>query len=82
MVRREVTNFVECYVEVPLEEAIRRDVKGPYKKALAGQILNFTGVSDPYELPENPEIVANTAKLSEAESVQVILNGLSRAGLI
>jgi adenylyl-sulfate kinase len=82
MVRREVTNFVECYVDVPLEEAIRRDVKGLYKKALAGQIPNFTGVSDPYEPPDNPEIVVNTAELSEAECVQAILSDLSQAGLI
>jgi len=82
MIRREVTNFVECYVEVPLEEAIRRDVKGLYKKALAGQIPNFTGVSDPYEPPDNPEIVVNTAEQSEDESIQVILSTLGRAGLI
>ena len=82
MVRREVTNFVECYVEVPLEEAIRRDVKGLYKKALAGQIPNFTGVNDPYEPPDNPEIVVNTADLPEAESMQVILNWLEQTGLI
>lgn len=82
MVRREVTNFVECYVEVPLEEVIRRDVKGLYKKALAGEIPNFTGVSDPYEPPLQAEIVVNSADQTEQESLQTILEALTKAQLI
>lgn len=82
MVRSQVTNFVECYVEVPLEEAIKRDVKGLYQKALAGEIPNFTGISDPYEAPVNPEIVVNTAEQTVEESVQVILQALAGANLI
>lgn len=82
MVRSEVTNFLECYVEVPLEEVIRRDVKGLYQKALAGDIPNFTGVSDPYEPPVNPEIVVNSAEQTEQESLQVILEALDKANLI
>jgi adenylylsulfate kinase-like enzyme len=82
MVRREVTNFVECYVEVTLDEVIQRDVKGLYKKALAGEIPNFTGVNDPYEPPLKPEIVVKTHEQSEAESLQVIITALEKAGLI
>lgn len=82
MVRSEVTNFLECYVEVPLEEVIRRDVKGLYQKALAGEIPNFTGVSDPYEPPANPEIVVNSAEQTEQESLRVILEALDKANLI
>lgn len=80
MVRQEVTNFLECYVEVPLEEVIRRDVKGLYKKALAGEIPNFTGVSDPYEPPENPEIVVNSKEQTVEESMQIIVNYLEEKG--
>lgn len=76
MVRSEVTNFVECYIEVPLEEVIRRDVKGLYKKALAGEIPNFTGVSDPYEPPTNPEVIVNSKDQTVEESLQVILSYL------
>ena len=82
MVRGEVTNFMECYVEVTLDEVVKRDVKGLYKKALAGEIPNFTGVSDPYEPPVNAEIVVKTHEQTEAESLQVILNVLDKAGLI
>ena len=54
--RRRIGRFVEVYVEAPLEVLMERDVKGLYKKALAGEIPNFTGISDPYEPPLNPEI--------------------------
>lgn len=53
-------NFIEVYVAVALEKLVERDVKGLYKKALAGEIPNFTGVSDPYEAPEAPEVVVRT----------------------
>lgn len=82
MVRREVTNFIECYVEVPLEEVVRRDVKGLYKKAMAGEIPNFTGVSDPYEAPDKAEIVVNSKDQTEAESLQIIINKLEAGGYI
>src|ERR687888_531980 len=52
--------FLEVFVDCPLEECARRDVKGLYAKALAGEIKNFTGVSDPYEAPESPEITIHT----------------------
>ena len=62
--------FVEVYTQCSLEELARRDVKGLYKRALAGEIANFTGVSDPYEAPQNPEIVAH----SDSETIEVSLN--------
>ncbi|MBN1265972.1 MAG: adenylyl-sulfate kinase [Anaerolineales bacterium] len=81
-VRKKIENFVEIYVEVPIEEVISRDVKGLYKKALAGEIKNFTGISDPYEAPENPEVVCNTAEETIEESGQKILAYLDKAGLL
>lgn len=74
--------FVEVYVECPLETLIQRDVKGLYRKALNGEIQHFTGVSDPYEPPVNPEVVVHTALQSEAESAASILAWLKHAGLI
>ncbi len=82
MVRREVTNFVEVFVDASLEVVMERDVKGLYQKALAGEILNFTGVNDPYEPPENPEIVVNTGEETLAESVAHIMTRLEELGLI
>src|SRR5688572_22683184 len=61
-VRGSIENFVEVYVHCPIEVLADRDVKGLYKKALAGEILNFTGVSDPYEPPANPEIAVDSSK--------------------
>ncbi len=72
-VREETTNFIEVFVQVPLDEAIKRDVKGMYQKALNGEIENFTGVSDPYEEPLDPEIRVPTHLETVEESVQRIL---------
>jgi adenylylsulfate kinase len=72
-VRQRVGRFVEVYVKCPVEVLIERDVKGLYKKALAGEIENFTGISDPYEEPFRPEIVVETDKESIDESVARIL---------
>jgi adenylylsulfate kinase len=66
-------NFVEIYVNTSLEECERRDVKGLYKKARAGEIKNMTGISAPYEAPERPNIVINTKDESMEYSVQKIL---------
>lgn len=82
MVRSQVTNFIEVYVNVELDTVIERDVKGLYKKAIAGEIPNFTGISDPYEAPENAEIVVNSTTQTEEESLQTILNYLSEHGFI
>lgn len=86
-IRREVrarsqAAFVEVYAECPLEVVEERDTKGLYKKARAGIIKNFTGISDPYEEPEAPEIRVNTAEESIEESAEKILAYLRRQGLI
>jgi adenylylsulfate kinase-like enzyme len=81
-VRSEVTNFIEVYVECSLEECIRRDVKGLYLKAIAGEIPEFTGVSDPYERPLNPEITVSTHQESIEESLAKIMGYLEEKGYI
>ncbi|MFN2131306.1 MAG: adenylyl-sulfate kinase [Anaerolineae bacterium] len=80
--REEIGNFIECYVECPLETLIERDVKGLYKKALAGEIENFTGISDPYEPPPEPEITVNSAAQTVEESIQIILKRLQELGYL
>lgn len=75
-VRDKCTNFIEIYVSTPLEECEKRDVKGLYKKVRDGEIKNFTGVDDPYEAPENPEIEIDTSKYSIEESVEYIVSHL------
>ncbi|MBT8255359.1 MAG: adenylyl-sulfate kinase [Bacteroidia bacterium] len=67
-------NFVEIFVNTPLEECERRDVKGLYAKARAGEINNFTGINAPYEAPVNPDIEIDTTQLSVVEAVEVIMN--------
>ncbi len=74
--------FVEVYAYAPLEALVERDVKGLYKKALAGEIKNFTGVSDPYEAPESPEVTAYTSTETVEESAERILKYLAERGLI
>lgn len=66
--------FYEIYVRASLEEVIKRDPKGLYKKALKGEIKNFTGISDPYEEPTNPDLVIDTEKESVEESVKRLLD--------
>ena len=66
----------------PLGELVRRDVKGLYEKALRGEIANFTGVSDPYEPPPNPEVIVDTDRESVEESVAKILDALEEHGYI
>jgi len=80
--RQEIGEFIEVYVECPLEVCAQRDVKGMYAKALAGEIKNFTGVSDPYEEPENPEIVCHTAQETLEESVAKAVAYLEGQGYI
>jgi ATP sulfurylase/adenylyl-sulfate kinase len=81
-VRAQTANFVEVYVRCSLDELVRRDVKGLYRKALAGEIANFTGVSDPYEPPLRPEVTVDTELETAAESVAAILRHLEAAGLV
>lgn len=74
--------FIEIYVDCPLAEAERRDPKGLYKKARAGEIKNFTGISDPYEAPEKPDLVLKTAEMALADEVQALLNLLEARGFL
>ena len=74
--------FIEIYVEAPLEVVEERDTKGLYKKARAGEIKQFTGISDPYEAPESPEITVHTGDQSIEESGEVIIAYLRDKGLI
>jgi bifunctional enzyme CysN/CysC len=64
--------FVEVFVDTPIAEAEKRDVKGLYKKARAGELKNFTGVDSPYEAPEHPEIHIDTTKASAEEAAEQI----------
>jgi adenylyl-sulfate kinase len=81
-VRGSIGNFVEVYVHCPIEVLAERDVKGLYKKALAGEIQNFTGVSDPYEPPANPEITVDSSTEEIEASIQKILVKLRQLDLI
>jgi adenylylsulfate kinase len=74
--------FIEVYVEASVEECARRDVKGLYEKAFAGEIKEFTGVSDPYEAPSNPELVVHTEQDSPAQDAQLVLGKLEKMGLL
>jgi adenylyl-sulfate kinase len=81
-VRMETTNFLEVFVDASLETVIERDVKGLYKKAIAGEIPNFTGISDPYEVPEEPDIHILTDHQTPLQSANQILDGLEELGFI
>jgi adenylyl-sulfate kinase len=81
-VRARIPNFVEVYMECPIDVLIERDVKGLYKKALAGEIEHFTGVSDPYECPEAPELVIHSSLETPEQSVDRIWHTLKSLGLI
>jgi adenylylsulfate kinase len=74
--------FVEVFVKASLDTLVQRDVKGLYKKAIAGEIANFTGVSDPYEEPDNPEILISSDTETVQESAAKILDHLEENGLI
>lgn len=74
--------FVEIYVQAPLEVVEERDTKGLYAKARAGEIKNFTGISDPYEEPENAEVTVHTGDESIEESAQRVLDYLVQQGLV
>ena len=79
---REVGSFVEIHVATPLSVCEERDVKGLYKRARAGKILEFTGVSDPYEEPQNPEITIDTSDISVEESSAIIIDKLRSMKLL
>ena len=75
-IREEIPNYIEVFVDCPVEVCIERDVKGMYKKALAGEIQNFTGVSDPYEPPTNPDLTIHTNQESAESSLARIVDYL------
>lgn len=75
-VRDLCSNFVEIYIKASIDECKRRDVKGLYKKALAGEIKDFTGIDHPYEEPQNPEITVDTEHQTVDESVTQIMNAI------
>ncbi|UCD45514.1 MAG: adenylyl-sulfate kinase [Candidatus Bathyarchaeota archaeon] len=80
--REEIGEFIEVYTRCPVDICIERDIKGMYKKALAGEINNFTGIDDPYEEPEDPELIVDTDKETIEESVKKVLAKLEELGYI
>jgi adenylylsulfate kinase len=81
-VRKRIERFIEVYTKCPLEVCLARDVKGMYKKALAGEIPQFTGVSDPYEEPAEPEVTVETDKLPPEDCLALILERLTALGYL
>jgi adenylylsulfate kinase len=80
--RRTIGDFIEIHVAPPLDECIRRDVKGLYAKALAGEIAQFTGISDPYEEPLSPELRIDTSAVSVDDGIVRILERLKALGYL
>ncbi|MBB5447503.1 adenylyl-sulfate kinase [Paraburkholderia sp. WSM4177] len=74
--------FIEVFIDTPLEVAEERDPKGLYKKARSGELKNFTGIDSPYEMPQNPEIHINTLTVSPEMAVEVIFEELQTAGFL
>ncbi len=81
-VKRRIPNFVEVFVDCPLDVLIERDLKGLYKRALAGEMEHFTGISDPYEPPTDSGIVVHSERESIEESLDKIWAELERRGLV
>ncbi len=81
-VRQRIENFIEVYVKTPLEECEKRDVKGLYKKARAGEIQGFTGVNDPYEEPLHPEVTCNTVSETAENCVEKIIQRIEKLGYL
>jgi len=80
--RQEIGNFIEVYTKCALDICISRDVKGMYQKAINGEIKEFTGISDPYEEPLNPEILLETDKESIEESAAKVLERMKELGYL
>jgi bifunctional enzyme CysN/CysC len=74
--------FIEVFVDTPLEVAEARDVKGLYRKARAGQLRNFTGIDSPYEAPESPELRIDTAAMSSEAAAEAVVEQLARRGML
>jgi adenylyl-sulfate kinase len=81
-VKARIARFVEVHVECPIEVLAARDVKGLYKKALAGEVGNFTGISDPYEPPVDAAVVVRSDRETVTESVEKIWRELESRGLV
>ena len=81
-IRHDVGDFVEVFVKCPIDVLKERDAKGLYARALRGEIANFTGISDPYEEPLNPEATVNTDRESEAESLAILIAKLEELGYL
>jgi adenylylsulfate kinase len=80
--RRQIGRFAEVFVECPIETLIQRDKTGRYKKALAGELKNLIGISEPYEPPQHPEVIVDTSKTTVDEAVEHILGQLVAQRLI
>ena len=80
--RKEIPNFVEVWVKTSVDECIKRDPKGLYKKALAGEIKNLTGLQAPYEEPQNAELILDTEKQNVEKSVEIILSTVKKLGYL
>jgi len=80
--RKEIGDFVEVYCKCPLEVCVERDVKGYYRKALGGEIRNYTGIDDPYEEPLNPEVIVESDKEKPEESALKVIQKLEMLGYI
>ncbi len=80
--RAEISNFVEVFVDCPLEVCEQRDVKGLYARARSGEIKQFTGISDPYEVPQNPEITVHTDQENVDQEVEIVLSKLAELGYL
>ncbi len=80
--RSYLPNFIEIYVDTPLEICIERDVKGLYKKAIAGEIAEFTGISSPYEAPLNPDVILKPHEETVNQCVEKVLKYFSTRGFI
>ena len=81
-VRARIGRFVEVYVRCSIDVLSERDVKGLYKKALAGEIAHFTGVSDPYEAPESPDVIVDSGTQTIEELVALVLAAVMASGLL
>ena len=82
MARQQCRRFAEVFVDCSIETLLRRDPKGLYQRALVGEIQNFSGISDPYEAPENPEIHIHSGLQSEQQSLQLLLSRLAELGYL
>lgn len=81
-VKRKIRHFIEVHVDCSIEVLTARDTKGLYKRALAGEIGNFTGISDPYEAPENPSVIIHSDRETLEESLEKIWRELEARGLV